>query len=75
MVASRTHWEYRAEILWNRVGDAADKMNDTGDASGLLNARGAEGWEFVCVVPQPDSTHPSVVNYVAYFKRPSEDSG
>ena len=66
-----SRWEYRVEILWNRVGDDADVMNDGGDVTSLLNARGAEGWELVCVVPQhgPD---PSQVNYVAYFKRPRE---
>lgn len=47
-------------------------MNDTGDAASLLNARGAEGWELVCVVPQPDPRAPSLVNYVAYLKKPKE---
>ena len=67
-----TGWEYRVEILWDRVGDAADVMNDPGDAASLLNARGAEGWELVCVVPQPDPRAPSLVNYVAYLKKPKE---
>ena len=66
-----SRWEYRVDILWDRVGDEADVMNDSGDVASLLNARGAEGWELVCVVPQhgPD---PSQVNYVAYFKGSSE---
>ena len=63
-------WEYRVDILWNRVGGASDAMNDGGDASGLLNDRGDEGWELVCVVPQLDPREHSTASYVAYFKRP-----
>ena len=39
-------WEYRAVALWPRLGDGADAMNDTGDVTGLLNALGAEGWDW-----------------------------
>ena len=64
-------WEYRVAVLWDRFPDPASRMNDGGDASGLLDAFGAEGWELVCVVPQRDPEDSSQVRNVAYLKRPA----
>jgi hypothetical protein len=72
-------WEYLAFQLWDFVGGAlrsdrdwkpADPMNDAGGAAGLLNARGAEGWELVSVVAQHDVNARDGMAYVAYMKRP-----
>jgi hypothetical protein len=71
-------WEYIAFRLWNFVGEpeagsinpsAADRTNDTAGAAGLLNARGAEGWELVSVVRQSDPFAKDGISYVAYMKR------
>jgi len=72
-------WEYIALQLWEFVGAslrsdrnwiATDSMNDAGGASGLLNARGAEGWELVSVVAQHDANSREGTAYVADMKRP-----
>ena len=77
----QARWEYIAFRLWNYVGGplrsprhstAAEPMNDAGGAAGLLNARGAEGWELVSVVPQDDPQAKDGMSYVAYMKRPGD---
>ena len=73
-------WEYIVFRLWEFVGGpfptggdprSAEPMNDTAGAAGLLNARGAEGWELVTVVPQRDASANDGTSYVAYMKRPA----
>lgn len=71
-------WEYIVFRLWEFVGGpiptggdwrSAEPMNDTAGTAGLLNARGAEGWELVTVVPQADTSAKDGTSYVAYMKR------
>jgi len=71
-------WEYIAFRLWEIVGgpqeatvtpNAADQANDAAGAAGLRNARGAERWELVTVVPQSDPSASLGTRYVAYMKR------
>ena len=62
-------WEYTAFRLWEYV--SAEPMNDAGGTAGLLNARGAEGWELVSVVEQRDPDGKDGTSYVAYIKRPA----
>lgn len=47
---------------------SAKPMNDAKGLAGLLNARGAEGWELVAVVPQADVSSRDGMSYVAYMK-------
>jgi hypothetical protein len=72
-------WEYIVFQLWDFVGGpfwtdrdprSAEPMNDTAGTAGLLNARGAQGWELVTVVPQSDASARYGTCYVAYMKRP-----
>ncbi len=72
-------WEYIVFRLWEYVGGplrsdrewrSADPTNDAGGTAGLLNARGADGWELVSVVEQRDAEARDGVSYVAYMKRP-----
>ena len=77
---SGTEWEYLVVRLWGYLGGPADLMNDRGSvsnarditlgATGLLNARGAEGWELVSVVRQEDPSARDGYSYVGYLKRP-----
>ena len=62
-------WEYRTVALWSRLGNDADAMNDTGDVAGVLNARGAEGWELVAVEWLDDSNAPGGRTLTAFMKR------
>jgi hypothetical protein len=70
--------EYIAFQLWAFMGGPlrpdrdwkpADSMNDAGGAACLFNARGAEGWELVAVVPQHDANARDGTTYVAHMKR------
>jgi hypothetical protein len=73
-------WEYAVFRLWEFVdgpfttgGDprSGEPMNDAAGAAGLLNARGAEGWELVPVVPQVDVSAKDGTSNVAYMKHPT----
>ena len=77
---AETEWEYLVIRLWGYLGGPADLMNDRGrvgdadditlGATGLLNARGAEGWELVSVARQEDPSAHDGYSYVGYMKRP-----
>lgn len=73
-------WEYIVFRLWEYVAGplrsdrdwrSAEPMTDTAGAAGLLNARGAEGWELIGVLEQRDPDGKDGVSYVAYMKRPA----
>jgi hypothetical protein len=46
-------------------------MNDAAGAAGLLNARGAEGWKLVPVVPQVNASAEDDTSNVVYMKHPA----
>jgi hypothetical protein len=72
--------EYAVFRLWEFVGSpfttggdprSAEPMNDAAGAAGLLNARGAEGWKLVPVVPQVNASAEDDTSNVVYMKHPA----
>jgi hypothetical protein len=65
-------WEYRTELTRDRTTAASEGRRNGSTADGVLNARGAEGWELVGVTWRDVRIENSIQTETMYvFKRPT----